>query len=265
MKLPNQMIYRYQTLSGQPGMLADMHCHNQFELIYVTSGDMLHVIEGRRYRLKTGDLALIRPSTYHYLQRLSDAPYTRHNIQFDPETHGIDISLLPQGMEVISLLNNPIASGLFQKMEYYRNGLDEETFGTILQQLLQELFINLRLFSDNQAQQETLLSPILSRALDYINEHLFTITNVEEVAQELFVSSSYLFYLFRTTLHQTPKKYISDKRLLAAQRRLFAGGRPSLIYKECGFHDYTSFYRSYKAFFGHSPSCDSKVEDISSL
>lgn len=257
MELPNQITYRYHTSLGQPGMLADLHCHNRFELIYVTSGDMLHVIEGRKYQLKTGDLALIRPSTYHYLQQLSEAPYTRHNILFDPERHGVDISLLTSGMEVISLLNNPIAAGLFQKMEYYRTGLDEERFSTLLQQLLQELFINLRLFSNTEAQQETLLSPILTKALAYINKNLFTVTSVDEVAQAAFISPSHLYYLFRTTLHQTPKKYISDKRLLAAQRRIMAGSRPSAVAKECGFRDYTSFYRSYLAFFGHPPSRDS--------
>lgn len=265
MLLPNQIIYRYNTSPGQPGMLADLHCHNQFELIYVTSGDMLHVVEGRKYRLKTGDLALIRPSTYHYLQQLSDVSYTRHIIQFDPERNDVDVSLLPPETEVISLLNNPIASGLFEKMEYYRSGLDEACFGSLLQKLLQELFINLRLFSDTRAQETTILSPILTKALVYINENLFTITDVETVAQALYISSSYLFYLFRTTLHQTPKKYISDKRLLAAQRRIFAGGRPSVVCKECGFRDYTSFYRSYKAFFGHSPSCDSRETNLSSL
>lgn len=256
MKLPNQIIYRYQTSPGQPGMLADLHCHNQFELIYVTSGDMLHVVEGRKYRLKTGDLVLVWPSTYHYLQQLSEIPYTRHIIQFDPARNGVDISLLPEKMEVVSLLNNPIAAGLFQKMEYYRNGLDEASFGTLIQHLLQELFLNLRIFSDTRTQRETILSPILSNALAYINANLFTVSSVDEVAQAAFISTSHLFYLFRTTLHQTPKKYISDKRLLAAQRRILAGSRPSAAAKECGFRDYTSFYRSYLAFFGHPPSDD---------
>ena len=32
----------------------------------------------------------------------------------------------------------------------------------------------------------------------------------------------------------------------------------TLGYEDCGFNDYTTFYRSYVKFFGHSPSTDRK-------
>ena len=265
MRYANGIFYNHATPEGRIGMFSALHCHNDFELIYVISGDMVHVIEGRKYLLKKGDLALVRPSTYHYLQRLSEEPYERHNIQFNPRRYGTAVSALPEDLEVISLLNNPIATGLFQKLDYYREGLEPDAFGKFLEQLLEELFLNLRIFSDTRKREETILSPILTRALTYINENLFTITDVDQIAQALYISPSYLFYLFRTSLHQTPKKYITDKRLLAAQRKICAGGKPTEVYKACGFRDYTTFYRSYTASLGHPPSQDSKHRDMSPL
>jgi AraC-like DNA-binding protein len=208
---------------------------------------------------------LVHPSKYHYLERLSTEPYERYNIQFIPQQHRINVSAVPKELEVISLLNCPIAAALFPKMDYYKRELDPETFEKLLQQLLVELFINLQLVSDARKQEEASLSPILKGALEYINDNLYTISDVEEVASALYISTSYLFYLFRTSLHQTPKKYITDKRLLAAQRRIGRGMNPTAVYKECGFREYTTFFRSYCAFFGHPPSQDSPHPDTSSL
>ena len=165
---------------------------------------------------------------------------------------------MPKGMEVVNLTKVPFASQLFEKMDYYQKELDGKTFEAMLLQMLNELFINLRLSTDAQKQEEASMPLILIRALDYINENLYTITDVDEVADALFISSSYLFHLFRDSLHQTPKKYITDKRLLAAQRRIRRGMNPTAVYKECGFKEYATFYRNYNAFFGHSPSHDSR-------
>lgn len=257
-KLSNGTAFRHVLTSHQPGMLSALHCHNAFELIYLISGTAAHVVEGRKYILKPGDLALVRPSTYHYLQLLTDEPYERYNLLFDPVVHGVESALeLPETMEVVSLRNNPIAANLFQKLDHYHANLGDGDFETILLLMLRELFVNLKISADAEQQKETILSPILTSALEYINANLFSISGVDEVAQALFISPSYLFHLFRTSLHRTPKKYISDKRLLAAQRRIREGQKPTAVYKECGFREYTSFYRSYCSFFGHPPSRDS--------
>jgi AraC-like DNA-binding protein len=98
------------------------------------------------------------------------------------------------------------------------------------------------------------VSPLISKALHYINENLNRIGGTKEIADHLFISESYLFRLFRNELHQTPKKYIMDKRLLTAQKLLSAGDSPTSVCERCGFADYTTFYRNYTSFFGHAPS-----------
>lgn len=258
MSLPKIMIFRHTISQGKPGMFTELHCHNGMELLYVVSGDMAHVVEGRKYRLGPGDLALVHPSKYHYLEQLSDEPYERYNVHFDPQLHKVDMSKLPKDLEVVYLTDVPFAPGLFEKMDYYQKKMDGPDFEAMLLQMLNELFVSLQLAASAKKQEEASLSPILRKALDYINENLFTITDVNEVADALFISSSYLFHLFRSSLHQTPKKYIKDKRLLAAQRRIRRGMNPTSVYKECGFKEYATFFRSYNTFFGHPPSHDSK-------
>jgi AraC-like DNA-binding protein/mannose-6-phosphate isomerase-like protein (cupin superfamily) len=260
--LPDEIFFRHTVSQGKPGKLTDLHCHNGLELLYVLSGNMMHVVEGRKYRLEPGDLVLVHPSRYHYLEQLSDEPYERYNVHFDPQLEKVDISSLPRELEVINLKNVPFASQLFEKMDYYQKKLHPPVFKELLLQLLKELFISLHLATYAKKREEATLSPILKRALDYINDNLFTISDVDEVADALFISSSYLFYLFRSSMHQTPKKYITVKRLLASQSRIRGGMSPTTVCKECGFNEYTTFYRNYYTFFGHPPSYDSNQNGI---
>jgi AraC-like DNA-binding protein len=123
--------------------------------------------------------------------------------------------------------------------------------------LIEELFYALNLENVENAREMKEINPILSGALKYINDNLFTLKGISEVTDALFVTESYLHRLFKSELHKSPKKYINDKRLLAAQSLIQMGEKPTEIYERCGFSDYTSFYRNYKEHFGYSPSKES--------
>ena len=49
-------------------------------------------------------------------------------------------------------------------------------------------------------------------------------------------------------------KYIHNKRLLLAQERIRAGGKPTEVYALCGYKDYATFFRAYTKYFDKNPS-----------
>jgi AraC-like DNA-binding protein len=123
--------------------------------------------------------------------------------------------------------------------------------------LVTELIYSVSIVSRGEtARQATVSHPILSEALAYINENLLTLKSISEIAERLFVTEGYLFRLFKTELRQTPRRYITDKRLLLARAMILGGERPTDVYAKCGFADYATFYRNYKLFFKRSPSDD---------
>lgn len=249
-------LFFKHTISPNPPCDAnDFHTHNLLELIYIVGGNASHVIEGRRYKLEKGDLILIQPFKYHFLQIDGPEDYERYNFLVDASLHGIEsASLISDSVEIVNLSSNAMAKDIFTKLDVYLANTTPEMFAKIFKLLLGELFYSIHLFSKPEANVGDVISPVLSQALQYINGHIFTVTGIGEVAQALFVSESYLFRLFRTSLHQTPSKYIQSKRLLAAQRRICLGEKPTAVYEECGFRDYTVFYRSYRGYFGYPPS-----------
>ena len=250
----DKLFFKHEISENPPRDAYSMHVHHGYELLYFLDGDATYVIEDRKYKLKKGDLILIRPMQYHFIQIDSPQKYERYDILFDPEKHGIESEeLIPKDIEVINISENSILKELFRKLDFYYRNSSDDTFEKLLFHLVSELFYNLSLSYHSLPENTPTLSPLISKALKYTNDNICTITGIEEIANHLFVSESYLFRLFKSELHQTPKKYIQEKRLLMAQKMLTTGEKPSRVSERCGFTDYTTFYRNYIAFFGHSP------------
>ena len=251
----DRMFFKHEISRTLPVDTYSEHAHNGYELIYFLGGDATHVIEDRKYKLNKGDLILIRPMHYHFIQIDSVSDYERYNILFDADLHGVEsFARIPADVEVTNLEGNAIAQEIFRKCDVYRKQCDDATFEKILSHLLSELFYCVSLFPSAPVEEREAFSPILSKALRYINENFCTLGGIDEIANHLLVSESYLFRLFRDELHRSPKRYIMDKRLLLAERLLADGEKPTVVAERCGFSDYTVFYRNFKSFFGRAPS-----------
>lgn len=252
----DSLYYKHEISHNLSKDAYSMHSHNMYELLYFVRGDATHVIEDRQYKLKKGDLVLIHPSKYHFIRIDSACDYERYDILFSPKSKNIDgIGLLEGTPEIINLEEYPMATEIIKKTDFYYKHFDGEDFERILTGLLGELFYLLKVTPATENTDAPLVtSQTLSRAIAYVNDNLTTLTGVKEVASECFVTEGYLFRLFKNELHQTPAKYIMSKRLLLAERMISDGEKPTAVYERCGFSDYTTFYRNYKSYFGHSPS-----------
>ena len=250
-----KIYFKHEVSYKLPKDVYSMHTHDVYELLYFLEGDASLVIEDRKYKLNKGDLILIRPFHYHYIQIDSCTDYERYDILFDPLRDRIDgLELLGEEREVIPILENTVAQNIFRKTDIYRERCCKEQFEVLLPHMLSELFYSVGLFTDESFGTGKRLSPLISDALSYINRTICSIRDIEEIAEHLFVSESYLFRRFKAELHQTPRRYIMSKRLLLARQRLLLGEKPTEVSGKLGFGDYTAFYRNYKAFFGHAPT-----------
>lgn len=50
-------------------------------------------------------------------------------------------------------------------------------------------------------------NPMLTKAIAYIRANLFIIRSISEISDSLFTTESYLFEIFKKTLHISPKKF----------------------------------------------------------
>ncbi len=231
------------------------HCHNAYELIFFISGTANYLTEGLNYSLKKYDLVITRPARYHSIEVESNKKYNRINILVKNAKHLTELlDSLPCKFEVINCENMPNIINIFSKTDAYNAHLEKSDFNLLLNNLLIELCYNLKIHDSVVAQEHERASQTITDALNYINANLLKIADVKEVCEHVFVSETHFFRLFKQEVKTSPKKYITTKRLLYAQKLLSEGEKPTTIFERCGFNNYISFYQRYVDFFGYPPS-----------
>ena len=241
-----------------------LHTHDVCELLLLKSGKASYTVEGRNYPLKKNSLVITRPSCIHTIRIESDEPYDRYNLLFDPQRLLPDLyNAIPQNLDVLHLDSNHAIVGLFQKMDLYFKQFQGKEQERLLTLLAEEIFFNIRLEASHAPEQNAVSSnPLIQQAIAYIEAHITTLTDIEEICSALFITKSHLHHLFVRHMQITPKKYIISKRLALAQRALRSGAKPTEIYLKFGFNNYATFYRDYKRYYGCSPSDELSVPEL---
>ena len=231
------------------------HSHSLYEMIYILNGEVDYIIEDKQYRASKHDLILIRPYTYHYFTIKSSSDYEKIGVLFSPTFLKIDTSIINGHLEILNCNRYNIISSIFQKLDYYYKSFPEKNFIDLFLSLIKEIVLNLSLINDPiiSPQYHT---PILSPGLEYINANLYSISKIEDISQALNISTSYLKAVFKKELKIQPKKYINEKKLLTARQLILSGTKATMASEQCGFVNYSTFYRLYRDYFGFSPSDD---------
>ena len=186
------------------------------------------------------------------------ADYERYDVMFARTL--IPDSLYEKTRECSEVIS---AGGLIKELfsaadEYYSSArFSHEEYRSFLRSLILTVcceFVRLARKKEEVTGGELSGGSSFHLALMHINKNLSEIKSVESVCKSLYITKRYLHYLFKRNLGITPKKYITEKRLILARKEILGGRAPTEAYRIAGFTDYTSFYRNYKAHYGHAPS-----------
>ncbi len=231
------------------------HTHDIIELLYLVKAEGYYFAEDQQYKLRSGTLIITPPSTYHRLSLSDYKIYERYNFCFNQNfIDAMDVNKIFEKIKVIHCSEQSNISQIFKRADYYHQNLTRKEFRDLSQHLAKEIFYNLVIYGNSHDADPGSVSPILSEAIEYINNNLYTIKNVSEVSNHVHVTDCYLFEIFRKHLKTSPKKYINTKRLHAAKNELLLGVKPIDVYLKVGFNNYTTFYKSFYNFFNCAPS-----------
>lgn len=206
-----------------------------------------------------GDLIVTFPQEVHYIEVFEDTPCERIMLDFGPNFfHNLD----PKNMlhapfikrEPGQLNHYPAQTypdldfmGHFKAMT--ANGDDRITILTHMLGLLRDLNVAYQRRNPHSSATETLEN----RLIRYINRNLRNDLSIETLCEKFYISKSQLYRRFKKATGTTVTKYIETKRMLSARQMILENERITRIYSECGFQDYSTFYRAYQRYFGHSP------------
>lgn len=246
-----------------------MHVHEYFEIFYFISGDADYLIEGSRYPLEPGSLLLMRPTETHCTKILSDTAYERYSLHFSPELLNI---VDPAHKLLMPFTAHPLGQNNLYRPSDFKGEQPLEFFEAMCLPVSEENDRRLEIlthlypllgairhaFLQKQEHENTPSSQSLSEELiAYINFHLFDELSLDFLASRFFLSTSQLGRRFKQATGSSIWEYITIKRLMAAREKIKTGMPVGSAFQECGFHDYSSFYRAYVRRFGVSPKEDS--------
>ncbi|MBR2452903.1 MAG: helix-turn-helix transcriptional regulator [Clostridia bacterium] len=238
-----------------------LHTHDVCEMIFLKGGNISGIIDATTYKPTKNCLLIFRAGIPHRIQIEDDTEYERYDILFDEKLLANKIFYrLPKNICLINCNGNNYIIDSFKKLDYYYEHFTGKDLEILITKLIEEILFNISLLPANDFNNNLIIThPVINRAVDYINSHYTENIKIDDISKHLCVAKSHLHYLFMENLQISPKKFINIKRLAKAQRLIRMGESPTNIYLACGFSEYTTFFRSYVSYFGHSPSEENKL------
>lgn len=244
-----------------------LHYHDFYEIFFFLSGNVDYRVEGRNYRLESGDILLISPQELHQPAVESDVPYERIVLWID---RNYLQSLSAPSMDLTgcfgSEINGPINLLRPPKVQQVSLGqtlsrLNREYHGRhpggeiYAQGLLQQFLVEVnRLALQTTSRVRKMDDPdLVSQVLAYIGIHYRESITLESLSSEFFVSKYHLSHEFSHRVGTSIYRYVIFRRLMLAREMIASGSAPGDIYQFCGFGDYANFYRAFKSEYGISP------------
>ena len=236
-----------------------MHAHREPEIYCFLSGRAEYRIEGSVYMLSPGDVLLMRTAEAHMLQIDPSEPYERLVYNVKPEfLNRTD----PSGALSRLFFDRPLGTNNRFRLHVLADGAFFDFLSALPcgndPALCRMVLISRMLVILSDALREgpadrLSASGRAAEILRYVNEHLFEELSLKMIAEQFYLSRSQLSRVIRSETGSGIMEYVRIKRLIAARDKIRAGVSAARAAEECGFQDYSSFFRAYKARFGKSP------------
>ncbi len=258
-------VFHYKDPNPSDG---EMHHHDFYEVCCFLGGEVEYLVDGRIYHLNPGDILLINPMELHrhvlrtegtlyerivlwinveYLKSLSTDSIKLTNC-FDGSLPTHNNILRPNAVhraEIISLLGELVRENYSD--DY---GADLSAHGIFVHFMTE---LNRLALSSKKHREYGESSDLVARVLSYIGENYNKEISLEQLSQNFYVSKYHLSHEFSREVGISVYRYIMLKRLVIARQLLQDGVTPNETCVQCGFGDYTSFYRAFKTEYGINP------------
>lgn len=260
---PEFELYHYREPYFRP---LDFHAHEFYEAYLFLDGSVTYYIEDRVYHLCGGDLLIIPPGRMHR------PVIEEQKSVYERMVLWLNVSYLRSGLDTVIFPN---------LSEFGGDG------GYLLSFTSEELSFAMslltRISSASPCYQKSLIAAFLCHACEvfkarrplpaaadslipavirYLNENFTRPLTLDEISAEFFLSKFYLSRRFKEYTNASVYDYILAKRVALARRLMRDGMAAGLASEQCGFSDYSNFYKTFVGKTGVTPkafrlSCNS--------
>ncbi|MBN2712598.1 MAG: AraC family transcriptional regulator [Planctomycetes bacterium] len=228
------------------------HSHPHFELIYIINGKRNVIINDRKNRAGPGDLLVYRPNEVHeesmgsktlsyVVMRFNPQALSEARVQFPPLERIGPVVHLPNKSNFLELFRRMI-----QEKENPAEGSD-----LIMGAYLVEFVVMLRRAIEKALGEKepanATRSTRIRTAVETIQDNLTRDINLEQLAQNAFMSKSHFSHIFKEETGESPKGYLIKERIAKAKELLSQTDKSAQdIAHALGYESPYFFYRQFK-------------------
>ena len=244
----------------------ELHHHDFNEILYIKKGTFKFKVDDKIYKLEPGDLVIVTPSTLHVLEQTPNMDCEKIVINVTDDyitqfnTKNTNLRLVLDRVNETKNYCIRFRNQVKHKLEKYLNNLIESQFS---KKYGEDLFFKIKfvqlmiLINANYEQvQEIKIDTehsIISKAVEFINNNISKSFNIDDIANYLNVSPSTISHTFKSQTGVSLYKFITKKRMILAKTLIKQRLTFNEVYLQCGFNDYTSFFRAFKKEFNTTP------------
>ena len=229
---------------------------------------MYHVTENDSSPLTKGDIFLIPPGRTHYIKDLSDALFytfsftyesiaknnnasslVMHFLENIKECQGIKAKIALDGENAI--LTEALMEKMYREFSAKQIGYSEViyAYATVMLTTLSRAYYESAELSIPKVTDHTRII----HCIEYIDSNFNKEISLSAIVKWAAMSKSEFCKQFREASGTSFKKYLHEKRINHAISLIEKGYHISAIYVECGYNDFSTFYRNFKSLYGCSP------------
>ncbi len=263
-----QMISLYQIgdLSCMGNFEIGEHVQPCYEISYIVAGKGEFYLDGVSYPVKAGDIFLCQPGQMHNLRADKDDPFRYFYFAFffneimDMENPYSYVD------KMFQLIKHPCVQDTLGIEAPFTSVLRELQHPMELsQQMLESYFVQIILLSyrnffnngfDAACHMiDSFVNPIVYAAISYIDNNVYEITNLSELADELNYSYSHLAHIFVNEVGISLQSYYNKKRVEQAIK-LLKDSHMTIndIALKLNYQSIHSFSKAFKKAMGMAPS-----------
>lgn len=249
------------------------HSHPQFEIYYLVKGDVYYHVGGQKYKVDEGSLLFLNMFSPHQVEVLPTSDCDRYVLEFTmnyiPTINGLSPAYyFFEKRHLLKILSPEVVAktqifDLFKKIEAEALNKNEFTGHIILGYILQIMSIA----SIAEKEQTQSLIPTISNeykkfaqyineTTQYINANVDKKISIDDIANNVHISRSYLQHIFKKCVGISLSDYIFNQKMHCAKFMIADGKTFQEIAGALGYKYYSTFSADYKKMFGVSPKVD---------
>ena len=227
-----------------------------YQLLYITEGDVEFFFDGKRQILSKGAMVLFRPG---------DVQLYNMYAEDKPETYWVHFtgSKVGEFLERFSALTGETCFFAGMSTDYqgvYRQMIRElqlqrEGYAEMLQADLKRLFLLLQRHLIESKTTKSEILDIVERAAQYFNEHYNEPISIEEYAARNLMTPAWFIRNFKTVMKVSPMQHIIRQRIFNAKILLTSTDHNiSEVAFAVGYDNPLYFSRLFRKYTGQSPT-----------